>query len=158
MVCHVYECMLYSKIDFNAPSLGLSEVRRSKVTNAPLKSPREISNRLYINSGYVRNQTKLLNLAGLFFGQYIAYDASYRVIQQIGDGGPAMRCCSADYTERLSNQMTSYGCMAIDIPANDKYYSQYNMTCMEFIRAAPVLPQNCELGAVEPVIAFTYTK
>lgn len=62
-----------------------------------------------------------------------------------------MRCCSADYTERLANNIMDYGCLPIDISSDDDYYSQYNMTCMELIRTAPMLPRNCRLGAAEPV-------
>lgn len=130
---------------------GLYEIRRSKLTNEPLKSAREIGNILFSKSAYVQQPSKIANIGGLFFGQYIAHDLSLLYFTPINNGGLGMRCCSADYTERLANNIMDYGCLPIDISSDDDYYSQYNMTCMELIRTAPMLPRNCRLGAAEPV-------
>lgn len=74
------------------------------------------------------------------------------MIQQIENYEDVMRCCSGDYTERLPNHLLSVGCLPIDVPRDDSFFSIYNMTCMEFLRGVAIFPKNCELGHIEQVL------
>ena len=37
-------------------------------------------------------------------------------------------------------------CFPIDVPEDDSFYSQYNQTCMEFVRSSPASRRDCSLG------------
>lgn len=131
--------------------IGIYEIRRNSITSGPLRSPRQIGNSLYKSSAFTRQPSSIANIGGLFFGQYISHDYTIRMAHQIGDDISLMRCCSGDYTERLPRHLMSVGCLPIDLPRNDEYYSQYNMTCMEFLRGLGTFPQSCEWGHIEQV-------
>lgn len=66
-------------------------------------------------------------------------------------GGDALRCCSIDYKHMLPDQLSYYGCNPIEVPANDPYFSQFEMGCINFIRTQPIFPNDCKLGSAEMV-------
>lgn len=88
----------------------------------------------------------------MFFGQYIGHDVGLRLNgQTFRNKWELMRCCSADYTQHLSNTLLNHECAPISIPSNDPFYSKYNMTCMEFVRSMVTVPNKCQLNHAEQV-------
>lgn len=61
-------------------------------------------------------------------------------------GGNGIRCCSKDYTKFLPKHLTSETCEAISIPKDDPFFSQFNMTCHNFMRSEMILNNDCILG------------
>ena len=47
-------------------------------------------------------------------------------------------------------------CFPIHIPPDDPFFSQFNITCMEFTRSVPVLRHNCRFGVREQVNQVTH--
>lgn len=72
----------------------------------------------------------------------------------IGLGSPGLRCCSADYSHLLPENMNYYGCMPIEVPYNDPVLAKYDMGCMHYIRTEPIFSNDCKLGPAEQVRIF----
>lgn len=117
--------------------------------------------------------TKIANSGAIFFGQIIAHDTgsryTFHVIGKayfflpyaygtiiisnssplIGENGAGMACCSKGYINALPQSLLNSNCLPIDIPIDDDFYSKFNQTCLNFIRAIPSLPNDCKIGANE---------
>lgn len=107
---------------------GISAPRNSYNLRIPLPNPRLISNYIHfeipIDSPY--------NLMKMQWGQFINHDITNTALSSY-DG--LVDCCKNPGIR---------GCWPIYVPPGDRFYSQYNVTCLSFIRSG-VCPL-CELG------------
>ena len=46
-------------------------------------------------------------------------------------------------------------CAPIEIPPTDRFYSQFNATCMEFVRSSPASRSDCSLGPRDQINQIT---
>ena len=49
---------------------------------------------------------------------------------------------------KIENDLLHPDCKPIPIPSGDLFYSQFNATCMEFVRSSPAPRRDCTLGVV----------
>ena len=62
----------------------------------------------------------------------------YNVIDPATDEEPS--CCDVAVDKRHP------ACLPIEIPSNDEFYSLFRRKCLEFVRSATGLKENCKLG------------
>lgn len=107
---------------------GISQPRTSYNLRFPLPNPRLVSN-------YIHNDIPLespYNLMKMQWGQLINHDITNTALSSY-DG--LVDCCKNPSVR---------GCWPIYVPPGDKFYSSYNITCLNFIRSG-VCP-TCQLG------------
>ena len=83
-----------------------------------------------------------VNLLHLYYGQYIAHDTSHVYFYQANDGA-FIDCCHG-YTHRP--RQISPKCYAIELPANDPFYSKVQQKCLNLARLALAPHPNCAAG------------
>lgn len=69
----------------------------------------------------------------------------------IDDGGNGLRCCSKDNKRPLPDELSYYGCLAMEVPKDDPFYAQFGGGCLDYIRSQPVFNNECQLGPAEIV-------
>jgi peroxidase len=87
------------------------------------------------------------------WGQYIDHDLT-STPQSRGFNNSIIKCCSED-GKPLSPELMHPDCAPIQIPTTDPFYSQFNVTCMEFIRSSPAPRKDCSLGPRDPINQVT---
>lgn len=85
---------------------------------------------------------------------YITFFFNLFFSRNIDNGGYSLRCCSVDNKIMLSEKLSYFGCYPIEVPKDDPFYSQFNMTCIDYIRSQPVFPNDCSIGPAEIVGPF----
>nr|AYV89017.1 chorion peroxidase-like [Tetranychus truncatus] len=85
-----------------------------------------------------------LDTLALAYGQFLDHDLTQVVGSTLPNGG-AITCCDSS-NNVLDAKSLHPSCFPIIIPETDPFYSQYNVTCLNFARTAFGLPENCVLG------------
>ncbi|KAF2897022.1 hypothetical protein ILUMI_09153 [Ignelater luminosus] len=83
------------------------------------------------------NADEITSLALMQWGQFIAHDVAFTADR---DGAP-IDCCNSNELEDVNT------CFPIDIPADDLFYSQFNVTCRNMQRKKFILLKNCSRTA-----------
>ena len=78
------------------------------------------------------------------WGQFLDHDVT-STPQTRGFNNSFLKCCTAD-GHILENDLLHPDCMPIEISTKDLFYSQFNTTCMEFVRSSPAPRRDCTLG------------
>ena len=97
----------------------------SSTTNRSLPNARLASSVLHTDLDVPNSD---VNLILMQFGQFIDHDISLSPEHENFD------CCN---NPQPGDPKHDHECMAIPIPTNDKFYSQFNQTCMELTRSVP---------------------
>nr|XP_022915574.1 chorion peroxidase [Onthophagus taurus] len=96
--------------------------------NNSLPSPRTVSN--VVHRPYFRNDPKFTVMLAVF-GQFLDHDITATVSSK-GKNLTAISCCEK------SDFIAHPECFPVIIDPDDPYYSNYNITCMNFVRSARV--------------------
>ena len=78
------------------------------------------------------------------WGQFLDHDIT-STPQSRGFNESLIKCCDED-GGALAEDLRHPDCRPIDIPTDDSFYSQFNKTCMEFVRSSPATKRDCSLG------------
>jgi len=119
---------------------GISAFRRSH-SNGPLPNPRRISASIHRDE---RHDTTQFTMMVMQWGQFTDHDITSTPTTR-GFKDSILKCCSDD-GHTLDNALLHPDCKPIVVPTDDKFYSAYNVTCMEFVRSAPTPRHDCSLG------------
>lgn len=146
---------------------GIWEPRTYSVDGSHLTNARTISRILLAD---VDRPHSTYNLLFMQFGQWITHDVTQSasitngkiictlrniqtlwIILFIADGEP-VSCCSEDGSSVLPQHMLHYACQPIEIEPEDEYYSHFNQGCINFVRSALSVDNECKLGYGKQVL------
>ncbi|KAL3886200.1 hypothetical protein ACJMK2_026209 [Sinanodonta woodiana] len=122
--------------------------RQTSVKGLPLPLARTISTRFHLPSvpdNLMRDRSHMT----MAFGQFLSYDIQRNALAT-GYAGAIIDCCTDNVERRQHN------CFPIEIPTDDPYYSPFNRTCMNFVRAFPTPNLACTLGQREQLNQNTH--
>ncbi|XP_065219867.1 chorion peroxidase-like [Planococcus citri] len=122
--------------------------RVSAVDGAPLQSTRVISNDFFTDHHF---PSKQYTLAFMVMSQLFTHDVLSLKLRN----PPLTGCCQNGGTVRVPQANWDPGCLGIDIPKDDRYYSQFNIQCSQVFRAAFSSDDGCKLPEVEQAISVT---
>jgi len=128
---------------------GIQEFRVAASGN-PLPSPRSISSMVHRESS---EDTPPFTMLVMQWGQFIDHDLT-STPQSRGFNNSIVKCCSPD-GRPLPKDLMHPDCAPIQIPPTDVFYSQFNVTCMEFVRSSPAPRKDCSLGPRDPINQVT---
>ena len=117
---------------------------RQSVAGGPLPAPRTLSLNLH---NHLNRPTNYVTHMYMFFGQLLDHDIALTPVSTTEDN-EAIECCPP--TEETHPQ-----CRPILIDNNDPFYSQFGVTCLNFVRSA--ICSTCILGdrqQMDQVTAF----
>lgn len=120
---------------------GISEPRKYSVTGHLLPNPRYISNVVHSEDSYKDHGITIM-LAN--WGQMVVHDINFGA-PTLDEMGEPINCCAKPQNERHP------ACYVFDVPHGDSFYSQFNRSCLNFVRLTPGLRPNCPLGPREPM-------
>lgn len=125
---------------------------RAASDGGPLPSARRVSNIVTrnTNSPYTDITISLMS-----WGQFIDHDLSISPIFRLLNN-KGIECCDEN-GHHLPKSIKHPQCMAIDIDANDPFYSRLGrLSCMNFVRSLPAPRPQCDLGYTEQLNALTH--
>ncbi|GIX99517.1 peroxidase [Caerostris darwini] len=97
---------------------GFGNIRKS-TNGGPLPEPRILTLNIFQN---LTRLTTEVSFMFTIYGQTVAHDGSL-AMQEDTQGD----CCSPEFRD-------SFPCLSIAVPENDPFYSQFNVTCLSFVR------------------------
>jgi len=129
---------------------GIIEPRVGK-SGLSLPSARLVSTSL-TSTGETSDPIFTLNL--MQYGQFLDHDITFTPLFNNAEGS-GIKCCD-DATGQPLREVKHPACFPIEIPASDPFYSQYNQTCMHFIRSLPGKQLDCSFGFGEQSNQITH--
>ncbi|XP_023335820.1 chorion peroxidase [Eurytemora carolleeae] len=123
---------------------GIEAFRRS-VSNGPLPNPRIISSMIHRD---VSKDTNQFTMMVMQWGQFLDHDITSTPVTR-GFNESILKCCSQ------SPETMHPDCQPIMIPADDSFYSKFNVSCMEFVRSSPGPRRDCSLGPRDQINQIT---
>ncbi|XP_063858691.1 LOW QUALITY PROTEIN: peroxidase-like [Scylla paramamosain] len=88
------------------------------------------------------------------WGQFLDHDLT-ATAQSRGFNHSVPKCCNDEDGTPLPENFRHPDCLPIVIPSTDPFYSQWNHTCMEFVRSSPAPRPNCALGPRDQINQVT---
>ena len=158
----------FQRILSNAYADGIFEPRAAS-GGGQLPSPRSVSNTFI----QMPPQTVSANftLALMSWGQFVTHDLTLSATFTTGihpnnsknfnplkikilklDEGMTPVCCNTTTGQHLDPEYLHPYCLPINVSITDPFYSQFNVTCMTFVRTAIGADYTCTLGHAEQVI------
>ena len=130
---------------------GVQAFRVSR-SGKPLPNPRSISTKVHKET---RDETVQFTMMVMQWGQFVDHDLT-STPQTRGFNRSLIRCCS-EGGKMLDNpdEFLHPDCAPIEIPPTDRFYSQFNATCMEFVRSSPASRSDCSLGPRDQINQIT---
>jgi peroxidase len=130
---------------------GVSEIRATGVTSAPLPNPRTISLATIRWSDKPDAKASLMLMQ---WGQFIIHDLSLAATTPMFTAqGTNIDCCNRKLL--LDPRFKHPACISILLPDNDPFYRRFNVGCMNLVRSAPSPPVGCRLRAREQLNQLT---
>ena len=123
---------------------------RKARSGGQLPSPRLISSSIHRQS---QADTQQFTMLVMQWGQFIDHDIT-STPQSRGFNNSFIKCCSKN-GQLKENALLHPDCKPISIPASDLFYSQFNATCMEFVRSSPAPRRDCTLGPRDQINQIT---
>ncbi|XP_052080790.1 peroxidase-like [Mytilus californianus] len=114
---------------------GLDDPRATDVFGDPLPLARDISVKVHTVSDSTTQMNDLSHFS-MEFGQFISHDIQMNALSK-GQYLSNLNCCSSPQRRN---------CFPIPLPTNDPFYSTFNRTCMNFVRALGTTNLECTLG------------
>lgn len=108
---------------------GISAPRKGK-GGTHLPSARDVS--LTVHRAFYRDDPNFTVMLAVW-GQFIDHDITATALSQ-GKDGNSISCCNGYFQSGIKNHPE---CYTVSLESPDPYYTQYNVSCMEFVRAAP---------------------
>merc|ERR1719367_949496 len=128
---------------------GVQAVRRAR-------SGRELPNARLISSTVHRQSsadTQQFTMLVMQWGQFLDHDVT-STPQTRGFNNSLLKCCGPR-GQILENDLLHPDCMPIQVSSRDLFYSQFNATCMEFVRSSPAPRRDCTLGPRDQINQIT---
>ncbi|KAK4304133.1 hypothetical protein Pmani_023906 [Petrolisthes manimaculis] len=129
---------------------GIERLRES-VMGGPLPNPRRISDTVHRSLNRPSYQITMMVMQ---WGQFLDHDIT-ATAQTRGFNHSVPKCCNEHDGTPLPETFRHPDCLPILIPSNDPFYSQWNHTCMEFVRSSPTPRPNCALGPRDQINQVT---
>ncbi|XP_063411220.1 peroxidase-like [Mytilus trossulus] len=114
---------------------GLDDPRATDVFGDPLPLARDISVKVHTVSDSTTQMNDLSHFS-MEFGQFVSHDIQMNALSK-GRYLSNLNCCESPQRRN---------CFPIPLPTNDPFYSTFNRTCMNFVRALGSTNLECELG------------
>ncbi|XP_054159947.1 chorion peroxidase-like [Oppia nitens] len=127
---------------------GINDPRVSVDGNS-LPSARDVSIALAPDRNQPNRQYTLMVMQ---LGQFIDHDLTHTASTRTNDNF-ALRCCGEEF--RRNPQLVHPSCFPIIVSPNDPFYSNFGQTCMNFVRSAPAIRPNCQMGPREQLNQLT---
>ncbi|XP_053639505.1 salivary peroxidase/catechol oxidase-like isoform X3 [Cherax quadricarinatus] len=129
---------------------GIDKLRES-VWEGELPNPRRISDTVHraLNSPSYK-----ITMMVMQWGQFLDHDLT-ATAQTRGFNHSVPKCCNEKDGVPLPEMFRHPDCLPISIPKTDVFYSQWNHTCMEFVRSSPAPRPNCALGPRDQINQVT---
>ncbi|XP_049790669.1 peroxidase-like [Schistocerca nitens] len=104
---------------------------RQSARGGPLPTARLLSAQLFRERPGPASRDEVLTLAHMQWGQLLAHDTAFSAIPTADEQGRPISCCSE--TGQLLEEPPDT-CIAIQIPRDDAFYSQFGRRCMTLVR------------------------
>ncbi|CRL05203.1 CLUMA_CG017992, isoform A [Clunio marinus] len=139
---------------------GLHKIRRS-ISKKELPLPRVISNSLYtsgLNEINQRSENKLipttsegvldrkLSLSAAQWTQFLEHDLSKTVVRSMSNGA-SIECCDQESVS-IQPRYLHPSCLPLVIPSDDSHYRQLRVTCLNYVRSALAVNDQCRFGSI----------
>lgn len=121
---------------------GVWAPRTHSVSGKPLASPRAISVALFPD---IFRPDPHLNVLFMQLGQFISHDFTLSRGITLKNGKP-VECCSPDGHQELTGDKRHFSCFPIPVGADDPFYSQFGVRCLNFVRSQLAQGPKCKLG------------
>ncbi|EFX79821.1 hypothetical protein DAPPUDRAFT_51887, partial [Daphnia pulex] len=141
----------FQRILPNAYADGVYEPRKA-VNGTQLTSPRVISTTVIQRPTRTSDDYTLVLMT---WGQFITHDMTKSSSFTSADG-QTPQCCNVTSGGPLDAELLHPFCLPIHIPEDDSFYSQYNQTCMTFVRTHIGGDYSCSLGHAEQLNSITH--
>ncbi|XP_050433058.1 peroxidase-like [Adelges cooleyi] len=119
---------------------GIMEIRTQK-SGRNLDTPRVLSDIFFTDLNF---EDDLYTMSVMQWGQLIAHDVTLSPTKN----GPS--CCGFNQPNQPSTKSLN-SCQAISVPADDKFYSRFNVTCMDLQRIFNTLDIKCNITPALPI-------
>lgn len=127
---------------------GIHKVRKS-VAGTELPNPRFITASLHSNPSTSNTKDKFRTIAVAQWSQFIEQDLA-RTVQSTMRNGHHIQCCDDNYRVVIPRSLHPF-CNQINIPANDSFYSSYDVTCLNYVRSAIAVNRQCQFDSAEQI-------
>ncbi|KAK2704787.1 hypothetical protein QYM36_016995 [Artemia franciscana] len=129
---------------------GIWSERRSK-DGTKLPSARFVSASIASDAEVPRPE---LSVAIAHWGQFIDHDITLTPTFTLRNGS-GIECCSSN-GRMLPPSFLHPQCLPIEIPNNDRFYSRFRRTCMNFVRSMIGQRMDCNFGYTEQINEITH--
>lgn len=120
---------------------GVSQPRRS-IVNKELPSARRVS--LAVHQAKQSSQSHMTTIT-TFFGQFLFHDLSHPA-QVSGHKGQRLKCCNLPRPDLVHPE-----CFPIKLSSSDPLMGKLGQECIEYVRSAPAIRDQCALGPREQI-------
>ncbi|XP_077504345.1 salivary peroxidase/catechol oxidase-like [Amblyomma americanum] len=122
---------------------------RVGVDGNELPNPRKISVAADPDADFPNERNTLMLMQ---FAQFVDHDLTLTGVSRFRNGS-AITCCDEELIQNPTKR--HYACMPIDLPADDHFYAQFRLRCLEFVRSVPAPRPKCTFGPREQLNQLT---
>ncbi|KAL3199555.1 hypothetical protein MRX96_001320, partial [Rhipicephalus microplus] len=122
---------------------------RVSIDGSPLPNPRVVSVSADPDADFPNQRNTLMLMQ---FAQFVDHDLTLTGVSRFRNGS-AITCCDEELMANPSKR--HYACMPIELPADDHFYAQFRLRCLEFVRSVPAPRPKCTLGPREQLNQLT---
>lgn len=127
---------------------GVHSIRKS-VTGSDLPSPRRIVQNVLLRAEKVSRDQKPPNMMGALLVVYLSNDMAHTTPVEAFDKDEIINCCSSGNKHVLSPDLSHSACLPISVGADDPFYSQDNIRCINMIRSeVGMSPETINYGEI----------
>ncbi|CAG0913170.1 unnamed protein product [Notodromas monacha] len=126
---------------------GIFTPRVKSANGNPLPSARKIS------AAFIPERNRPLNgitLLTVVFGQFVDHDITLGAIFS-GPNNAMISCCTEDNRLIRDPNFLHHACFPIPVPLDDPFYAQFNVECLNFVRALPAQNVRCTSGFAQQI-------
>lgn len=95
------------------------------------------------------NLDQKLSLSVAQWTQFIEHDLSKTVGRSMGDGSP-IECCDQESVP-IQPRYLHPSCLPLMIPSDDLHYKPIRVTCLNYVRSALAVNEQCKFGSINQV-------
>ncbi|CAG9857400.1 unnamed protein product [Phyllotreta striolata] len=121
------------------------ETPKRSVTKASMPSARKISNALV---NYESSPHDYLTAMFPAWGMFVEHDLARFASSVMVHFNDSFRCCD-ELGFNLAPRYTHAQCMPVQVPQDDRYYSNIRLECMSYVRSMAAIRGDCSLGHLE---------
>lgn len=131
---------------------------RKSINGNELPNARVLSERIYSEtSPFPLNTYPVVgNVGSILFSQTIVHDFAGQKLKQTEGTGPGANCCTNDRSKVLQPELQTDSCLPIPVPANDSFYSEHNVQCLNFVRSQTLNKNDCSFRQAQQTNFVTH--